>query len=272
MWSRYELKRRAKEVLRRCFWPAVFVCFISALLCGEFNSNRGSTNSNHSNSYIWDQDEYVSDAQGTATDIGINLGKRVGMTISGILTGGLAPLFIIAGMLFFVLGVIVLVLIGAPIMVGANRFFMCSRERQTGISEILYAFKSGGVMNVVLTMFIMRVKILLWTLLLIIPGVIKSYEYMLVPYILSENPTMDQARVFELSRGMMNGQKWNAFVLDLSFILWAMLGAVTCGLANILFVNPYRAATAAELYSVLRNTALHDGQTNTYELPGYAED
>ena len=76
-------------------------------------------------------------------------------------------------------------------------------------------------------------KTFLWGLLLVIPGIIKSYEYRMIPYILSENPGMDTKRAFQLSAEMMYGQKWNAFVLDLSFILWLILGAITCGLVNV---------------------------------------
>ena len=85
---------------------------------------------------------------------------------------------------------------------------------------ILDGFRSGHYGNIVLTMFLRDLYIVLWTLLFIVPGIVKSYEYMMVPYILAENPGMDQKEVFQISREMMNGQKWNAFVLDLSFIGW----------------------------------------------------
>lgn len=80
---------------------------------------------------------------------------------------------------------------------------------------------------------------------------------------------MDTKRAFQLSAEMMYGQKWNAFVLDLSFILWLILGAITCGLVNVFFVHPYMAATNAELYGVLREDGLRRGISNTYELPGF---
>ena len=63
------------------------------------------------------------------------------------------------------------------------------------------------------------------------------------------------------------GHKWDMFVLDLSFLLWYLGGALLCGIGT-LFVNPYPAATEAELYAVLRNNVLSQGITNTYELPG----
>ncbi len=60
----------------------------------------------------------------------------------------------------------------------------------------------------------------LWTLCLIIPGIVKSYEYKMIPYILAENPRILRKRAFEISKNMMDGEKWNAFVIDLSFIGW----------------------------------------------------
>ena len=93
----------------------------------------------------------------------------------------------------------------------------------------------------------------------------------MIPFLLSENPEIDGKRAFELSKDMMNGQKFNVFVLDLSFILWDLLSMLTCGILSVLYVNPYKAATDSELYAALRADAINRGATNTYELPGYFE-
>jgi len=120
-------------------------------------------------------------------------------------------------------------------------------------------------------MLMVSVKTFLWSLLFVIPGIVKSYEYRMIPYILSENPSIQMSRAFELSREMTYGHKADIWVLDLSFILWNLLGAITCGLANIFYVNPYIAATNAELYGVLRGNVLQKGVTNILELPGFHE-
>ena len=65
------------------------------------------------------------------------------------------------------------------------------------------------------------------------PGIIKSYEYRMIPYILAENPSINWREAFRLSKAMMDGQKWNTFVLDLSFIGWDLLSAVTGGLLGL---------------------------------------
>ena len=112
--------------------------------------------------------------------------------------------------------------------------------------------------------------ILLWTLLLIVPGIIKSYSYRLVPYILSENPHMDRKRALELSQQMMDGHKMEAFVLELSFFGWFLLSALTCGLVGIFYVNPYLDATFAEFYVAIRTESIGKGLVAEGELPGYS--
>lgn len=96
----------------------------------------------------------------------------------------------------------------------------------------------------------MNLYIFLWFLLLIIPGIIKSYEYMFIPYLLAENPDMDIKEVFKKSKEMTNNQKGNMFVLDLSFIGWYFLGALI--IIGAVFVAPYHEATRAQLYFELK--------------------
>ena len=107
-------------------------------------------------------------------------------------------------------------------------------------------------MNIVLTLFLRNLYTVLWTFLFIVPGIIKSYEYRMIPYILAENPDMDRREAFQLSKDMMQGEKWNAFVLDLSFIGWQILSGITLGIVGIFWTNPYVYATNAELYLELK--------------------
>ena len=102
-------------------------------------------------------------------------------------------------------------------------------------------------------MFLMDLFTALWTLLFVIPGIIKSYEYKMIPYLLAEDPEMSYQDAFAKSKEMMHGQKWNAFVLDLSFIGWHILSAFTLGILGIFYVMPYYYQTSAELYLTLKN-------------------
>lgn len=99
----------------------------------------------------------------------------------------------------------------------------------------------------------MSIFIFLWSLLLIIPGIIKSYSYSMAGFIMSENPEMSAKEAMEVSMQMMSGNKWRLFCLQLSFIGWDILCIFTFGI-GYLWLNPYvNAATAAFYDEVSRN-------------------
>ena len=81
----------------------------------------------------------------------------------------------------------------------------------------------------------------------------------MVPYILAEYPGMDSKQVFEISKRMMNGQKMETFILDLSFIGWALVAGITCGIAGVFYVTPYVNATNTELYAFNKVQAYNEG-------------
>jgi uncharacterized membrane protein len=109
--------------------------------------------------------------------------------------------------------------------------------------------------DIVFSMLGTQMITLLWTLLLIVPGIYKAYCWRLVPFILADDPEMSGKEARALSAGMMDGSKWASFVLDLSFIGWRLVGALTFGILNIVFTNPYEAATDTELYLALKEQA-----------------
>jgi hypothetical protein len=155
-----------------------------------------------------------------------------------------------------------------PYQVGACRFFMENRGQNAKFSVVGIGF-SKNFGNVVLTQFLKDLYTFLWTLLFIVPGIVKGYAYFCVPYILAENPDMPHERVISLSQEMTRGWKGSIFVNDLSFILWFLLDALTIGILGIFFVNPYVLGTRAEIYDFLRRQALENGVTTTAELPGF---
>ena len=141
--------------------------------------------------------------------------------------------------------------------VGGDRFFIQNRDSAPTVGTIFDGFKSGNYLNIVKTMFLKDLYTFLWTLLLIIPGIVKSFEYLMVPYILAENPGMDSREAFALSKQMMDGEKANAFMLGLSFIGWYILTIITCGIAGVFYVYPYVYATYAEfLRPMMKEKAL----------------
>lgn len=90
----------------------------------------------------------------------------------------------------------------------------------------------------------------------VIGGIIKSYSYRLVPYILAENPSVKALDAITLSRRLMKGHKWECFVLELSFLGWELVGVCTLGISNILFNEPYKMAVMAEYYAQLRRLGI----------------
>ncbi len=156
-------------------------------------------------------------------------------------------IFLVAMVIAFVIDAFLL----NPIELGGNKFFLKNTDEPAKFSNVLFAF-DHEYLNIVKTLFLRDLFITLWSFLFVIPGIIKSYEYRMIPYILAENPGMDRKEAFKLSREMMTGNKWRAFVLDLSFIGWELLSVLTCGILSIFYVNPYRYATNAELYKAIR--------------------
>ena len=92
---------------------------------------------------------------------------------------------------------------------------------------------------------------LLWTLLLIIPGIVKSYAYAMTPYVMEDHPELDADDCIHESRMMMQGYKWKLFCMDLSFIGWAILCIFTLGI-GLLWLQPYIEASHAQFYEELK--------------------
>ena len=101
-------------------------------------------------------------------------------------------------------------------------------------------------------MFMVNLFIALWSLLLIVPGIVKAYSYRMVPFLVAERPEIDYKEALDTSRKMMDGEKMNAFVLDLSFLGWMILTALTCGILGVFYTVPYMSQTNAELYVTLK--------------------
>lgn len=148
-------------------------------------------------------------------------------------------------------GLALQILVMNPLEIGIRRYFMEDLYAPCELDRLTYGFRVNYVNGVVI-MLLRTVYIILWSLLLVIPGIIKTYEYRMIPYLLAENPDLTREEAFALSKQMMTGVKWNAFVLDLSFIGWAILSLFTLGLVGIFYGNPYKGLTDAALYMALR--------------------
>ena len=184
---------------------------------------------------------------------------------SDIYSGNLFNVGMITGLLAGIATVVILIVLVAKVFVGnllkmgGYRFFILNQTAQPGIGTLLDGFRSGHYVNIVLTMFLRDLFTALWSLLLVVPEIVKHYEYLMVPYIIAENPAMDYKEAFQISKQMMDGEKMEAFIMDLSFLGWYLLSAVTCGLLAIFYVNPYVQASFAEMYTFNKQKAYQDG-------------
>ncbi|CAM4499899.1 putative membrane protein [Paenibacillus endophyticus] len=237
MWERKELKRRAKDVLRTSYWKAFLVSIILAFVTG--GGSPPSFNFGSSNSSGMDVDW-----------------ERIGPFLF------IAIIFFIAFMLF---AFAFRIFLSFPLEVGSVRYFKKAAENEVNLNHLGFAFNKIRYWDIVKTMLWRAFLIFLWILLLIIPGIVKSYAYSMVPFILSDNPNIGYRRAVELSNEMTRGNKVRMFVLDLSFLGWILLGLMVF-FVGTLFVLPYINATKAELYLTLRQQALKEGLTSEEEL------
>ncbi len=139
----------------------------------------------------------------------------------------------------------------SPVMVGVSNYFIMNTDGKPSVSEVFAGFKKNYKGNV-LVMFIMNLKLFLWTLLFIVPGIIKSFEYAMIPYILADNPGISTKEAFAKTKAMMTGNKWRLFKLCFSFIGWILLCCVTCGIGAF-FLDPYMNAAYAEFYKEVKD-------------------
>ncbi|MGF0017112.1 DUF975 family protein [Sporofaciens sp. SGI.106] len=254
MWTRAMLKERAKVAFKRNYWSCVLVALILMIVTGgaastaSSNAGRQMTEQAGITSQGNPAEDFINSLTAASNDMGISV-----------------EAFVLIFMAIFSVAVIIVellrIFVFSPMEIGGCRFFVENANDTPGVGKILYAFKSGAYGKMVLTLFLRDLFIALWSLLFVIPGIIKAYEYRMVPYLLADCPEMSRQDAFRISKEMMTGQKWNAFVLDLSFIGWELLAGITCGIAGIFYVAPYVYATDAEMFLVLRENYFQSRNT-----------
>ena len=232
MWKRRELKDRAKLGLKRNYWKSVLVSLIFVMTVGTLGVMSGAGSS------------FGSFAANSAAVSGSDY------------TFNLIPPQFFVGILIFALIIIAFAAVMAiavvnPFAIGIYRYNLSAVRGTGNIADLGNGFDVNYKRNVKV-MFFVDLYTVLWSMLFIIPGIVKSYEYKMIPYLLTDNPEMDKKEAFETSKAMMKGNKWRAFVLDLSFILWDILNALTLGIVGTFWLSPYKLLTAAALYDALK--------------------
>lgn len=218
MWNRKELKEKGKTALKRNYWKSVLVSAVLAGVIGGAGFCSGS-------------------AQNGADIAFDSTWAIIGAAVITIL----------------LLAIVILTfeLLVNPFEVGVNKFRLNALKDKGNVSDMGMGFDVSYKRNVKV-LFFRDLYVMLWLLLFIIPGIVKIYEYRMIPYLLADNPNMSKQEAFRNSKAMMKGNKWRAFVLDLSFILWDILGVITFGIVSVLWVDPYKHLTDASLYNALK--------------------
>ncbi len=218
-------------------WPlAILVGLVAAILGGatsggpefKINFTGGSLNANI---------QYAGQTIYSWGD-GITPGLRT------FLVGGAVYLIlaaIVVGVLYFVLGSVV--------KVGYARFNLDLTAGETPSFETLFSYFPHWK-TVAAAQLLQTVYIFLWTLLLVIPGIVAGYSYAMTGYILAEHPELSASETIAQSKAMMEGNRWRLFCLQFSFIGWDILCALTLGIGN-LALRPYRHAAEAAFYREL---------------------
>ena len=221
-WTRAELKIRAKAAVKMYYWKMVLVALILSMIGGGASGVGSRSASDNS-------------AGSGASSMFEGINMQVAM------------IAVIIVLVVVVIALALSVFVFNVLEVGCRGFFSRSMTEDPELGLIADGF-TQNYWNCVKTQFLKSLFIGLWSLLFVIPGVIKAYEYRMVPYLLAEHPEMSSGEIFARSKEMMQGNKWDTFVLDISFVGWVLLSGITLGILYIFWVGPYIAATDAALY------------------------
>ena len=274
MWTRKQIKEKAKKAFQLNYWKCVLCGLIFAIIVGGASGAGGAASGGSStfsslmyNNQHREETETVEEVEVEGIDensdpVTVTVvtsddnGNEIDVNETDV-AFGIAIFSIVALTVFAIVlvasavGIAVDVLLINPVEFGCRNFFRRNLDEPAKLSSLTFAFDKN-YKNAVKTAFFKDLFIWLWSLLFVIPGIIKAYEYRLVPYIFAENPDMKYSDILAESSKLMKGNKWKTFVLDLSFIGWELLSLCTCGLLSVFYVDPYKLQTDAALYEALK--------------------
>ncbi len=151
---------------------------------------------------------------------------------------------------------LVLFILALPLTWGYQTLFLGAvRGGEATAKDMFEGYNKELFSRVLTTTLLYYVYVFLWSLLLLIPGCIKSYSYAMTPYILKDNPEMKNNAAIEESMRMMDGHKLELFLLDLSFIGWAILSILTCCI-GFLWLVPYMNMARVNFYEDLKKASI----------------
>ena len=140
-----------------------------------------------------------------------------------------------------------------PLAIGfLNAFRLLLVGGDNRLTENMFSIAFKNYLHKVWGYLLMYIFIILWSLLFIIPGIVKAFSYAMTPYILEENPELSANDAIDRSRAMMKGHKFDLFYLYLSFIGWAILCVLTLGI-GFLWLTPYMSTATAAFYEDVKS-------------------
>lgn len=246
-WSRIELKGNARQVLSRTYGKMIIISLLLTALQMLPSKFMGQIKFPYQ--YLG-----ISEINDNLRDFFLH--REVNWEFRRLMTGILLFIFMMS-LISTLIQSGIRVFLTAPLEVSIKRFLLFNRcSDQADLKELSYAFRYS-YLNIVKVLFFQLLYIFLWGLLFWVPGIIKSYEYRMIPYLLAENPNLSKDEAFAISKRMMDGEKWEVFVLDCSFIGFYILSIFTFGLLSIFYVTPYKVLTDTELYAALKGKGMN---------------
>lgn len=237
-WSMKKIKADGRAAMKRNYWPYVIV----SLILGFITANGAALGSRAGEGYSEESGNALPDLQSVFSD------PAIGWSVVAATLIAIGAIAVVVMLVEIALKVFVF----NPLEVGCRSFFLISRNGKAQVEQVGAGY-TGNYRNVVKVQFLRALFTCLWSLLFIIPGIVKMYEYRMIPYIMAESPNVSREEAFRMSREMMNGQKWRTFLYDLSFIGWWLLSLLTFGILIVFYAQPYYNAACAELYITLRD-------------------
>lgn len=212
-----ELRLKARESLTGNYWPAVLVAFVASIF-GALLISGGSFSVNI--------EEKFSEVLGNLPTI-----VKWYLAIVGSAAGVLS---------------LVNLILGGVVQLGYASYLLKQHDREICSTKELFSkfdYFGPGFLQLLLR----NIFTALWSLLLVIPGIIKSFAYSMTPFLMAENPELTAKEAIKLSQEKMMGHKGELFCLGLSFLGWSLLATLTGGIGYI-FLNPYMNAAYAAFY------------------------
>ena len=141
----------------------------------------------------------------------------------------------------------------APASIGFSNAFRCLQQNgNPNILQNFLGFATRNYLHNIWVYIVMEIKIILWTFCLIVPGIMKSFSYAMVPYIMAEHPEYNATTCIAESERIMYGHRMELFTLYLSFIGWFLLTIITCGI-GLLWLMPYMETAQAAFYADVKD-------------------